>query len=400
MGTNYYFKPPECKACGRGSDAGALHIGKSSAGWCFSLHVIPEEELHSLNDWKVRWESSPGWKIKDEYGRPVSIAKMWDMITERSSPRSLSDYDFDYASNHAAPGPNGLIRFIIDGHRCIGHQGTLMSGLSVETFRLQSWHFKNGITKTLPKSVTLVRDSRSSGVVVPRHRGAHAWGARQDQPAFGGSVKRVVIMAQGRQERLSRLKHPKHLLEVDGEAILARTIRLVRELRPEICPMVIGPQLFRSALTVEPYHLVTLRDPGFCILDGLAQVLPHYLEETVVLLGDVVYSRAFLADLISFGGVSLRFYGTAKVTPSEGELFAFQYSKRPLILDLAIDQAPCRRTSVTVGQPGHLRHLLKKVAPTYMIVDDWTNDIDTLEDVRDELPKLSAAVKQEKEDLR
>ena len=44
MGTNYYLhKKPPCEACGH--EPAPLHIGKSSGGWCFSLHVIPEIAL-------------------------------------------------------------------------------------------------------------------------------------------------------------------------------------------------------------------------------------------------------------------------------------------------------------------------------------------------------------------
>ena len=37
MGTNYYLETDACDKCGRGD--GPLHIGNSSAGWCFALHV-------------------------------------------------------------------------------------------------------------------------------------------------------------------------------------------------------------------------------------------------------------------------------------------------------------------------------------------------------------------------
>jgi len=54
MGTNYYLYPASpCKACGRSYEA--KHIGKSSAGWCFLLHVIPEEGINDLEDWKKLW---------------------------------------------------------------------------------------------------------------------------------------------------------------------------------------------------------------------------------------------------------------------------------------------------------------------------------------------------------
>jgi len=50
MGMNYYVEEkPACECCGCKYEQ--IHIGKSSAGWCFSLHVIPEMGLNNLEDW-------------------------------------------------------------------------------------------------------------------------------------------------------------------------------------------------------------------------------------------------------------------------------------------------------------------------------------------------------------
>lgn len=59
MGTNYYaeYQPP-CPTCGRQDPP--LHIGKSSAGWCFSLHVIPELGLNDWPEWEAWLAGSPG----------------------------------------------------------------------------------------------------------------------------------------------------------------------------------------------------------------------------------------------------------------------------------------------------------------------------------------------------
>ena len=81
MGTNYYLheKPP-CKCCGRSNEP--LHIGKSSGGWCFALHVIPEECIDTLDDWRERW-NQPESIILDEYGGIVSVTEMERIITCR-----------------------------------------------------------------------------------------------------------------------------------------------------------------------------------------------------------------------------------------------------------------------------------------------------------------------------
>lgn len=127
MGTNYYLREDACPHCGR-SDS-QLHIGKSSAGWCFSLHVIPEEGLNSLEDWQKRW-SLPRRKIFDEYDREVSPEAMLDKITKRDWPKPrteewpaalyASKAQF-YEMNHAQEGPNNLLRHSLDPDYCIGH---------------------------------------------------------------------------------------------------------------------------------------------------------------------------------------------------------------------------------------------------------------------------------------
>lgn len=77
MGTNYYLHRNTCEHCGRSDER--IHIGKSSAGWCFSLHVIPGE-IESLEDWEEAW---PSGIIKDEYDEIVSPEEMKKTITER-----------------------------------------------------------------------------------------------------------------------------------------------------------------------------------------------------------------------------------------------------------------------------------------------------------------------------
>jgi len=98
MGTNYYLTEESCPHCGRSGER--LHIGKSSAGWCFALHVT--DDIKSLADWQALW-SKPGAKIVDEYGDAFTPEAMLAGITERSwkggEPR----------------------RHPLDGSHCIGH---------------------------------------------------------------------------------------------------------------------------------------------------------------------------------------------------------------------------------------------------------------------------------------
>lgn len=114
MGTNYYwYEKPPCCECGREFDR--LHIGKSSAGWCFSLHVMPEREINELTDWRKLWEI-PGSVIRDEYEEVVSVEDMLKVITERSwQSKDPYPYPQHYLkANYAVSGPNGLLRHTYD----------------------------------------------------------------------------------------------------------------------------------------------------------------------------------------------------------------------------------------------------------------------------------------------
>jgi len=123
MGTNYYWYRAETNKCehyGRSDKSEPVHIGKSSSGWCFSLHVSSDSQFppSTFDDWKdlFYWEDS---YIEDEYGHKVSAEIMISIITERKH-KDRGD-SFDYERNHAEPGPNNLVRYKIDGSHCIGH---------------------------------------------------------------------------------------------------------------------------------------------------------------------------------------------------------------------------------------------------------------------------------------
>lgn len=113
MGTNYYYhanKTNYCPHCGRGDDE-PKHIGKSSAGWCFALHVYPEDGIHDLLDWE-RLFDEPNAVIKNEYGEVIKRLEMVQIITKRSWIGTLG------------PGPNNLLRCRL-GDGCIKHgEGT------------------------------------------------------------------------------------------------------------------------------------------------------------------------------------------------------------------------------------------------------------------------------------
>lgn len=83
MGINYYVKSPEnpkCECCGHQEPSEDKHIGKSSYGWNFALHVYPEEGINDLDDWIPILKDS---EIVDESDCSISFEQLMDTITKR-----------------------------------------------------------------------------------------------------------------------------------------------------------------------------------------------------------------------------------------------------------------------------------------------------------------------------
>lgn len=131
MGMNFYLHDkPACQCCNRPYEP--LHIGKSSFGWCFALHVIPELGVNDLKDWEKLW-SIPGAIIEDELGSKIFPREMRIRITDRRGTldgvskaqnvvgyTSYQDEMEFHKFNNSMRGPNNLFRSVIDG-RCIKH---------------------------------------------------------------------------------------------------------------------------------------------------------------------------------------------------------------------------------------------------------------------------------------
>lgn len=129
MGTNYYSVPREALGTLHFSENfwdlkndpenDILHIGKSSGGWCFSLHVIPDRGINSLGTW-VPIFIDPERAIVDEYLDEIDWEQMMRTITARGRKEPCNWDHERYERNYAEPGPNNLARHSI-GHGCIEH---------------------------------------------------------------------------------------------------------------------------------------------------------------------------------------------------------------------------------------------------------------------------------------
>lgn len=145
MGTNYYLVYNEkvdsvCPCCKHEiTKYKELHLGKSSNGWTFALHVYPEQGIHTWGDvlYEILYATGKGGWIKDEYGTEVETDMFIDIVTERGSNNTIDEMveknnrlgfstvegvGYYLAYNMAVRGPNNLLRPKI-GNGCIGHGG-------------------------------------------------------------------------------------------------------------------------------------------------------------------------------------------------------------------------------------------------------------------------------------
>ena len=119
MGTNFYMAT-ECESCGHLKRE--RHIGKSSAGWVFALHVYPDEAINNITDW-IRILYTTTSSIIDEYDDPIDEDDMLSTIICRRWPKPWKEEDL--ILNKAIQGPNNLARAKLDLDRVIGHgEGT------------------------------------------------------------------------------------------------------------------------------------------------------------------------------------------------------------------------------------------------------------------------------------
>lgn len=222
-------------------------------------------------------------------------------------------------------------------------------------------------------------------------------------------MQRAIVLCQGEQYRLAQLGHPKHLLSVGNETILGRTLRLLHAAGwPAV---VIGGPMLAQETSDGGSRLYTLSEPGYCVLDAIAQLGDFFQDADVrVFLGDVVWSRPAFDSFLQggSGSESLFFAGTPGIDYGQGELFGMGFSRMGRSwMERLVRDAPCRKILPDRGQPGHLRNLLFAASSIYELpprmlysdelfipVDDWTCDIDKPEDL-DRLPYLAEQIARE-----
>lgn len=94
MGMNYYCETGrmfevECDCGFKHMMPETLHIGKSSWGWKFTLHAIPEKGLECWRDWEEVLKDAR--RIYNEEGEDVALEKLRETVLHRA--RKPNDED-------------------------------------------------------------------------------------------------------------------------------------------------------------------------------------------------------------------------------------------------------------------------------------------------------------------
>lgn len=211
------------------------------------------------------------------------------------------------------------------------------------------------------------------------------------------SQLQFVVLAQGDQTRLPDLSRPKHLLPlVADEPIVSRTLRQLHATFPLALTVVVAPQgdTWKQLADGHSVAHVTCEDAP-SVLHRLVQVLRavplnHHL---VVVLGDVVFSSAAVMRLHAHGPF-VKFFGrraASEITRKpHGEIFAVgvPVGQRMTLLrqiEDVIERAPetLNLWALFHSSPVHEGF-------EWIEVDDYTDDVDSKDDVQRVLPILRA----------
>ena len=189
---------------------------------------------------------------------------------------------------------------------------------------------------------------------------------------------KYVIMADGKGTRWNNYQNiPKHFIEVGGETLLARTVRLLHE-KDQGCRV-----------------YITSHDPRYDI-DGATRYEPknnvleidrftrELIEDDVCFLyGDTYYSDDAMDKIVNLEAEDLLFFGNEKsivaVKVKDAELF-IKHLDNVTSLFLAEEIKGCKGWQVYQSFTG-LAFDVKQIGEKYIYIEDGTKDYNAPEDL-------------------
>lgn len=204
---------------------------------------------------------------------------------------------------------------------------------------------------------------------------------------------KYIIMAGGTYEKW---KEPKHLAEIKGEPLVARTIRLLKANGVEDIAISSNDDRFASfgvplLKHSNPYHLPKDSDAKTPWLDAF---YPTPLPVCYI-FGDVVFSPEAIKTIVETPADPIQFFASAKPLPPIypkrwAEPFAFKVEDPALFFKAIQETKELEKQGAFWRQPvsWELWQVIKGTPlgvvdyTNYKAINDYTCDIDTPEDVK------------------
>ncbi len=189
---------------------------------------------------------------------------------------------------------------------------------------------------------------------------------------------KYVIMADGKGTRWNNYGNiPKHFIQVEGETLLERTVRLLLEKDPG-CTVIItshDPRYeVRGAQRYEPKNNVLE-------IDRFTKELID--EDVCFLYGDTYYSEESMEAIVTLKSEDLLFFGNEKsivaVKVKDAESFRFHIN-RVTELFLSKEIKDCKGWQVYQSFTG-LPFDVKQIGEKYVYIKDGTKDFNAPEDL-------------------
>jgi hypothetical protein len=210
---------------------------------------------------------------------------------------------------------------------------------------------------------------------------------------------KIFIMAQGKGSRwdhnIPNVANYKQLLQInDKETIIQRTIRQFARYNPTV----VANEDFAPFVPI----LQSLHEPTGTINEGILSLNKHWnnVGYTTILLGDVVFSNDAVNTIINCNydfTIFCRLGANTLTGKSAREIFGLKFNHLKiswmirLLMTLKDEQAP---------KLWNMYEKLVGLLPSPIeIIDDYTDDVDSIEEYNARFSKLKKLVKEDDEKL-
>ncbi len=213
---------------------------------------------------------------------------------------------------------------------------------------------------------------------------------------------RFVIMADGQGTRWNNyMGVPKHLALIDGEPVIGRTVRLLREITgasdDDGAGAGTGSAGDAGGAAAEPEIIITSHDARY-EFEGARRHEPEnniyeidrfttelVCDDMCFLYGDTVYDREVLADIAASDAEDILFYGNRKsvvaVRIGDADLFRRHFDRvRNLYIDGKIEK--CKGWQIYQSVTGQDLNEKPVIGEKFVVVDEHTTDINTPEEYK------------------